>query len=837
VIDVFNLVQNDPPGTALDSIVNSTGGELVNASLVDVGTIQFNGNIGLSKSTTGTLVRTTRHIAAGFPGGVFDPGQTFGIVASENIAIIRSNRAIGNVAVGAISTVQTARTTATGNIGEVTANFGGGNNADAFEGIAGNIFASGRIGTVNLGEGLAPTGSGSVSRAGIYALGEIGTIQNSSARADIRGTIASTTGIVSINLHNASIVNSIIITPADLASASIFGPGVVLTSPPGSTFDRPLFQIGSITVSGDGGIIGTGVVSENIGPVNVSRFLFNSFFQQAGSGIQGDVNVGGYGIRAVQFVAFTAGTIAATGNGSQLSTNNVSSSVRLSEGELLQVDGQSLDPFFLTQPNRLTDIHAFLGTSSATPVIANVTNTGVIEDMDARFARDIGTVRAWQIRGSQPAQVRLPTLPIQIFPVSGAATVITAGNSIGTISTLSTINGLQVTTGTLKNFHPGSDVLDTVITVSSKLSSLTINGSLANNSVIRTVGPNSTIGTIKIARNLDGRIETTGKVGTITIGGNLNGALVINASGAKGSNALDRLILNGAVVTGSFQVTGNVGSIVALNSLGQVGDNITITGNLGSLTVGSNKRSTANLAANLTVNGNLGTLTVTGRIDGAIHVMGNLNKFTLTNDAASRGTNFLTNTFRVDQQLKSAKLTGGNLSSTSFSAFNLGTLQISNGNVAPGATVSSDTNISTFTIKGGSLLGSLLAGSGTIKSASVSGNVGNGVNPLTVQAVNINKLKIGGSVFSQVTINVPGTLGDLSIGGELQSGVVINPARVQGLDERRQAIERASRTPVGRRPPGSKPRHRRPAPPRPAPRCPTARRWCSRAGVTAPSGR
>jgi hypothetical protein len=145
--------------------------------------------------------------------------------------------------------------------------------------------------------------------------------------------------------------------------------------------------------------------------------------------------------------------------------------------------------------------------------------------------------------------------------------------------------------------------------VSGRLKNIDIGGSLANNSVIRTVGDGGKFDNVKIAGNLIGNINSARSIKSISIGGDFTGNISVNSGGT----AIKTLKVGGAFVGGSLDIVGNVGTIQSSGSLGSLGDTLTVNGNLGKLIVGGDLR------ANVRVTGNLKLLQVRGSIvDGGI---------------------------------------------------------------------------------------------------------------------------------------------------------------------------------------------------------------------------
>src|SRR5439155_1445152 len=135
---------------------------------------------------------------------------------------------------------------------------------------------------INIGEGVAPSGSGNFSRAGIYAANTIGTITNQGAGSDIRGAIISGGTIGAVSLTNGSIIDShiwILASGSDGAAiADIFWQAaregvprsILIPQGPTSPLSRKTFQIGAIGAGA--GIIGGFIQAANIGPVTAGGF-------------------------------------------------------------------------------------------------------------------------------------------------------------------------------------------------------------------------------------------------------------------------------------------------------------------------------------------------------------------------------------------------------------------------------------------------------------------------------------------------------------------------------------------------------------------------------------
>jgi hypothetical protein len=339
-------------------------------------------------------------------------------------------------------------------------------------------------------------------------------------------------------------------------------------------------------------------------------------------------------------------------------------------------------------------------------------------------------------------------------------------NSIKEIKTLSIIDGLAVTTGKLQSFKPASDVFRTNITLTGKLTKLQINGNFANDSSINATGPSGNIGDVIILGNLDGSITTTGRIKKIDVRGNINGSIT--------GRQLDNLTVGGTLVNGGLTINGNAGNLNFANSLGAPGDTMTVNGNLKSLKVGTNTANNgATLALNLNVTGDLNMLDVSGQIDGNINAAGNINSVKVTADPGSSPT-IMNGSITAGGVIKNAQFTNGSVAGNITAGSNIQKLLITNGSLAFNGSLNSNFGtINLLQIKNGNLNGNITANNGNNGKIQVTGNVGDGVNPLTVLFNNLAQFKVSLSVLSGVLVNIAGVLGDLNISNELASGATV----------------------------------------------------------------
>ena len=746
-IDVFDVV-----GPNFTNINNYTGGEIVNATADSIGLLFSAGTIGLAKNHTGAAVN---------PVTVLDPVNVFpfdqqriGIVVNGSILTVRSRQGVGNLIVD-------------GSIDVVVANAEGtvDHTDGVFEGIAAPIYATGDINTVHIGEGIAPSGSGLLSHAGIYAEGNIGAVVGTGVGADIRGNIVAGgftsanavfvpdrfVGIRVVKLTGGSIVNANIMSTLDPVSGTggLQGSREMPYTLEDATTVTP-GSIGSIQVTGPGGIIGMYFLGSSAnGNITVAGGfgILNSgiYYSVGDSAILGDTVADGFGIRGVTFMGGASqGDIIATGRGELISTLDYSPTVRYSElyGYDPVTDTGGYDPLFGQWINRLTDIHSYLGTAAWMPLDV----AGVIDNVRGMASRDLGLIKAYEITDS----------------------TFDYANSIEGLTTLGDLNTVEITTGKIGAFRPAGDVSGLSLNIAGRIDRIIINGSLLGGSVITANGPNGDIRYLRVDGDMDGDIIAKGIIRTVIIGGDLTGNIVADNTNAD-KLVLQSLRLGGSLTNGSLDLNGDVGTIDAAGSFGIAGDALHITGDLRTLKVGTSSIIDGSaLGLDIDVVGNLNILDVTGMITGNVFVGGSMNRVTVKADALTTGTNIVTGNVTALGQVKSVFVSAGNLAADLTAGQDLGAVRITNGNLAAGATVASSFgDIKSVAISGGDLLGDVRAENGTIKSISVTGSDIGSESAISAQSV--GSLRVDGSILGGASIAVDDELARLQVGVDVEA--------------------------------------------------------------------
>ncbi len=722
VVDVFQIT-----GGNFSEIINHCSGEIVNITADSIGTLESYGDIGLARNHTGAEVNQIATLFDLYP----YEQEHIGVV-SGNIALIKTKKSVGNVIVSSA-------------IGEVYANYNRPvNHADGeFNGIEGVILAlgaDGNIGTVHIGEGLAPSGTGKAEKAAIIAEGSITKVVNQGLGSDIRGNILGERGIDRIELINGSIIDAGIWC-FDLTELQDEEAEVILVTG----------DIGEIYLEGKGGIIGSRISALDIGDICVSNGfgIFTSTINSTGGTSKiGNIWGGGFGIRTV-FVdgGASVGNITAGKWGEQLSSLSYSDTVRYSEN-------YTYDPLFNQYLTTSNDIHKFLGTSLASP---NAT-CGIIANLNANAFSNLGHVVAYQINDSD-------------FDFANHIAGLMTRGGAGTSPTMSNV---EITTGSLGYFKPGALVTGLNMNIAGVINNITINGDFGSwwdGSSVTAYGPNGYIKYFRVTGNMYGDLTSSGIIGTVIIDGNLSGNITASSTNPR-SNALNKLTIGGSYL-GTLDITGNAGIIEAARDFGSAGDALLIDGNLKALKVGTNKTvNGSSLGLDINVTGNLYLLDVTGQSDGAVFVGGDLTKTKITADSATTGTAIVNGDLTVLGSLKYAYVTGGNVAANVTVGDDVKTFKIVNGDLVAGTTLTSSLgNIYKLDIRNGDLLGNVMADNGTIDSILVLGSdIGAAAS---ISAEKLKKLQISGSILSGATIAIVDELTYLQVGADIQASATV----------------------------------------------------------------
>lgn len=598
IVDVFNVVvvrseedfeplnNNVELGNAT-AIRNETRGEIVNVVAESIIDLSARGTLGLARSTTGAAIirqdvlqmtdelwgdeeRPPRVVRpqSGEPVFVGDTfpyeGQTTGIMAiGGNILSISAGEAVGPVIIH-------------GSIGYVQANADG-NDLPGFEGIAAPITAlnleeleevegAGRIQYgVNIGEGLAASGAGTFSRAGLYAAGRIGPISNQGLLSDIRGDIVSLEEIDRITLNDGAIINADILVVTDfLQSREILIGGFIIPNDI-DPVTSPDLEISGIELNGRGGILSALILGSDVGNISVNGGfgIISTMVGTLGDSVLGSVQTDGYGIRRSWLTAGARmGQVSARGDGSSSSILRYTPSVRQSETPGL------VDPFFDIAPTAFTDLYLALGTTPGQPEVAGITETGIIEGSELSSGGNLTGLSAYSIRRD----------------ADGFNSTLRFPQTVGDITTRGPINGMSLTAGRLNRFRPASDVFNTDITVAGRVASMRINGNFAEDSFIALTGPNGKLKNLFVDGNFDGEIVSSGRIGSVVVTGDISGSITANLGAAR-RTSISKIQFRDVAEGAELIVNGYANTIIATNNLGGASERVTINGSANKIRV------------------------------------------------------------------------------------------------------------------------------------------------------------------------------------------------------------------------------------------------------------
>ncbi|MCY2951879.1 MAG: hypothetical protein NTU53_07860 [Planctomycetota bacterium] len=555
-VDVFSIV-----GPRFTRIANNTPGEIVNVLADSIGELRGQ-TLGVPMHSTEATIQPQAILVgsvAANPGAYPFDLQRVGIIASD-ILTVNSRGAVGNIIASAAVAADVGTRVypgygaggGTGTIQRLTADSDNTRLKTTFEGIVAPVYASGTLNTVNIGAGIPYGGNGAMALAGLFAGGPIMLVQGNKG-ADIRGVVASSTRIASIQLTDGSLINADIFVVNPLTDArrieSFKGyPGTNI----GGTAASPVYQIGSVVISSStkstssstggggrrtrvdlrgkggtttttppaptylpGGVIGTFFGAYSIGTVKVTGGfgILNSYFHTSSSGIVDRVQAEGYGLRdCVVDAGLRINNLVAVGDGSLIPVTKFSTAVRPSE-----VAGN--DPNAPVPANRTTDLYKFFNIATKTPSVSGKTNSGVISGLEANALRDLGLLQGWRFEGGTPLTGAVGALATTVFSTLNFA------NSIKTIKIAQDISNVQIVTGAITTFSVGRDVLGLNATVAGTIKTLSVGRDFNSRSKIHAIGPDGSVGSIVIGRNFAGTIDAEHKIGKITVKGRFTGKI------------------------------------------------------------------------------------------------------------------------------------------------------------------------------------------------------------------------------------------------------------------------------------------------------------------------
>lgn len=722
IIDVFNI---EGANLNVARILNNTGGEILNTNVGDIGEFYSKGLVGTGVQNTGAVVKPTDVITDAYP----FQNQTSGIVAGD-IVHVYSDTALGDFILS-------------GDVWWIEADADHTNTTGQFEGYRGAVYTTGAIHNVHLGEGIIPAGTGNASQGGIYALGQIGDVIGS--QTEIYGDIVSQTGIENVTITNGSLINAQIGVYASLDSARAFPLGQrILTG-----------SIGEITITGSGGMVGTTITGGSIGDITVTGGAFGIFTSDiigGNNGTVGDIKAAGYGLFNVHIVAPTElGNVVAIGDGQMLSVSDYDQSVRYST----VVPNIDYNPIFGQRLSILNDIDLAIH-NDAGP--GYEPRAGQIHRVLAQGNGDAGQFVAYRISDSS-------------FNFSGDIQAVKTDAATSGDSNSATIDGLTVVAQQLNYFNPGGDVSGLDLSVSSTIRSLYLNADLLGGSSIRVTGQDGAIYNLVINGDLSGDVFANSRINKMFVRGDMDGNITVAGENVGNYRSLNYLKVDGDLI-GSIDITGDVGTLMVLGTLGSSGDTLSIDGDMIRLSVGNyHSSSPDSLESDLVVTGDLRILDITGHIGGSIDIGGDVMRFTVQAHPDLTGINLLEDDVNIRGDLRVAQFRDGNLGNNlEFQVVgDIINFQVINGSVLSDfdiRTLQGDVNY--FRILNGDLLGNLFATQGEIRRLFIFGSDLAG----EVNAQSIYYMKLDGSILSGAEIHA-NKMNMLHVGEDVQANALL----------------------------------------------------------------
>lgn len=497
-------------------ILNNTDGELVNIRAGDVGFISA-ASLGVTKPVNGVKIEprvnvTDTRFTTVLGAAPFNQ-QRLGIFI-ENAVDIRSRGPLGNILSNGI-------------VQNLAANSDNKPIKNYNEGIVAPIVGVGddsAYRAIDIGEGLASSGSGNFSFAGIFVEGNVGPITNANGGGDLRGDVLIGNYLEGIRLGNgASILDADILlntTPLGNAVATVLG-NVGLGSEAAnivSNVGTPLgdnsilFGIGDINLTGNGGILNSRINGFNMGRITTDKFSYgviNSTITSSGAATMRGMDVGGLGIRSSTYSGGSfIGSVKANGNGKVLDIRNFSTSAR--PDEFVYFDAATG-----IAPNAANSLNLFLGTTKKVTKIEGVTNAGVLQDSNVSSSRTIGSVSAWEIRGVNTAGARPRD---NLYPMQ-----IVGPESIGSITTTNNINGLRISGGNIENITAGRDITQFQLNSNNRVRLLQAGRNYLGTANFNLIN-NGSLVEFRVKGNVNGTGFAQQGIRSIIVGGNLGSA-------------------------------------------------------------------------------------------------------------------------------------------------------------------------------------------------------------------------------------------------------------------------------------------------------------------------
>jgi hypothetical protein len=519
--NVFSI-SGDAAQQNFTRILNNTDGELVNVRAGDIVALSAE-YLGVSRPVNGVKIDPRTNIAdSRFPNiATQSPYRQQKTAIFLNDAVdIRARGPIGNIISNGI-------------IVNLEANSDDVNVKGVNEGVVAPIVSNsspdddGGIRNIDIGEGLASSGSGDFAFSGIFVEGRLGLLTNANGGGDLRGDILFGQYFERAELTGgASVLDSDILQAFDNAIGDVVVAGNrglgtesftlgldIITFPGGGNISESAFNgIGDINLHGNGGLMNSRIIAYNHGKITTDKSSFGMITTEVnsttGATMRG-VDIGGLGIRASIYSGGSfINNVNATGNGKVLDVRNFSKSIRVDEYAYF-------DLMTGVAPNAANNINLFLGTTRKLPAIEGVTNAGVIQDSIINSARSINSVNSYEIRGVNTLGARPRD---NAYPM-----LIQASNSIGSIRTIRNMNGVRIIGGNIESITAGRDMTQFQLESNSRVKLINVGRNYLGTANFNLFN-NGSLVEFRVKGNVNGTGFAAQGIRSIIVGGNLGSA-------------------------------------------------------------------------------------------------------------------------------------------------------------------------------------------------------------------------------------------------------------------------------------------------------------------------
>ena len=473
-------------------------------------------------------------------------------------------------------------------IQNVTANSDGVDDPNVFEGIVAPIVAMtpeannivGEVRFVDVGEGLDTGGSGDDGRGLIGA--EAYIVNVTANNADIRGDIVANE-ISSVTLNNGSLISADVLASVDPNTARqapfTFFPNEVsafqfaLESTETNDVNAPVYEIDRVSVTGNGGILGTNIFAPDVDTVTVADGgfgIFRSTVIATNEGTVNDVDAGGLGLRNVTIgMGRNVNTVTARGDAELLNLKDFTDEVNYSG-----FADRTVDPFTGVELSPANDLRLAVGLPrDAFPRRRRVTNSGVLENVRITGNGDLGTLTGSVSRSNTSADTPPTTFQETANGIGQGnnqgdtfANTVNFGQTVGDINVRSSY-GLQVTAGVLDSFTAAKDMLNTNLQTSGRIRDVAVGGLIDGNSFVTAAGPDGQIDRIA-ADFIFGTVTADVAIVEAVVNGDLAAptpeakALGQEQATFRAIGRIDSLRIAGSILTGAYVRAGtNIGTL------------------------------------------------------------------------------------------------------------------------------------------------------------------------------------------------------------------------------------------------------------------------------------